>query len=440
MEICSNATTVLANLDDIPSPYTDEMLLNLGNRIVYYESSRGCPYSCSYCLSSITKGVRYFSMDRVGKEIDRLVKTGVKQIKFVDRTFNCNRSRALEIFRLIIDRYVDETGAPLLNFHFEAAADLFDEEMIATLSRAPRGLIQFEIGVQTVNPDSLEAINRKTDLDKLFHNFLRLKEKGNIHLHLDLIAGLPYEDYNSFAQSFKRVYEAGPHQLQLGFLKLLKGSELRRRSKDFGYVYREYPPYEVLFNNYISFGELDELKGIEDLLDRYFNSGRFVSSLSYVTGRCFDSPFEFYRQLYFYYGRNGLLHTPQALREQYAILYSFASERIGFENAAMLAELLRFDFLASDGSGSLPQILRREAAPGFKEKCFDFLREERNVARYLPQYVGIPAKQTIKKVQFEEFEFNVLTMEKTDGKTVLLFDYSNKDSVSGLFKVVEVNM
>jgi radical SAM superfamily enzyme YgiQ (UPF0313 family) len=197
---------VIENLDTVPSPYTDGMLASLEDRIVYFEASRGCPFGCTYCLSSTTKGVRNFSIDRVIRDLDRLIKAGVKQVKFVDRTFNCNRARAKEIFKYIIEK------ASHTNFHFEAAADLFDDEMLDILSKAPQGIIQVEIGIQTTNPRTLAAIERKTDLEQVLENVRRLKEPGNIHIHLDLIAGLPFEDYSSFRRSFDDVYRLKPHR------------------------------------------------------------------------------------------------------------------------------------------------------------------------------------------------------------------------------------
>ena len=428
------------NLDELPSPFTEEMLGEIGSRIIYYESSRGCPFSCSYCLSSISKGVRFFAMDRVRQELRTIVKSGVRQIKFVDRTFNCNKARAAEIFRFIIKEFTDAYGNALLNFHFEAAADLFDEELLEILGKAPIGLIQLEIGVQTVNPSALEAINRKTDLDKLFYNFRKLREKNNIHLHLDLIAGLPFDDYNSFQKSFNRVYEARPHQLQLGFLKLLKGSELRAGQVEFGYVFRENTPYEVLSCNFMSYDELSELKGIEELLDRYYNSAKFVHSLPFLITNSSDSGFDFYRQLYSHYEERGLNQAPVAMKELYSILYDFAAKYLKDEKFSRFADLLRFDFLVSDSSGCLPAILRREAGQGFKERCFDFLKAEENLKKYLPNYSGMPAKQIIKQVHFETFSFNVMEMDSICGELTLLFDYSLKNAVTGLYRHVSINL
>ncbi|HHW48406.1 MAG TPA: B12-binding domain-containing radical SAM protein, partial [Clostridiaceae bacterium] len=238
----NNPCELIKDLDQIPSPYTGEMLASTSDKVVYFESSRGCPFSCSYCLSSTIDGVRHFSLDRVKSELFKLIKAGVKLVKFVDRTFNCNKARAKEIFKFVIEH--GENTA----FHFEAAADLFDDEMIEMLSQAPSGRIQFEIGIQSTNMQTLAAVNRKSNLDRVFDNVRKLRQHGNIHLHLDLIAGLPYEDFCSFKTSFDAVYSLKPHNLQLGFLKMLKGSKIRREAYKYSYNYRSYPPYEVLGN------------------------------------------------------------------------------------------------------------------------------------------------------------------------------------------------
>lgn len=447
-KIISNASYVLIkDLDSISSPYTDEMLASLGNRIVYYESSRGCPYSCSYCLSSTFKGVRLFSIERVKKDLELLINCHVKQVKFVDRTFNCNKARAKEIFSFIIasckGREVSGSSS-FTNFHFEAAADLFDDEMLHILSRAPEGLIQLEIGIQTTNVPALEAINRKTDLQKVFNNIHEIKTMGNIHLHLDLIAGLPFENYDSFKSSFNEVYSLKPHQLQLGFLKMLKGSKVREEAGDHGYCYREYPPYEVLFNKYISFDELLELKGIEELVERYYNSGRFVRSLEYVIGQFYPTAFEFYREFHTFNRQRGYLKYPVSSREQYSILIEFLKRNTACEVFCIAVDMLKLDFLSTDNSGNLPGGMQSQAGGDFKDRCFAFLKDESNVALYLPQYQGVPAKQIFKQVHFEVFDYGVHqegeNSEIAMKRTVILFDYGSRSRVTGRYKYHAVNL
>ena len=447
------------SLDDIKSPYNDEMLSSLGGRIVYYEASRGCPFSCSYCLSSTTEGVRYFSMARVSEDLSRLINAGVKQIKFVDRTFNCNKARAKEIFKFILDNYrayteksqgicsEDKRPGGFPNFHFEAAADLFDEEMLELLSEFPAGLVQFEIGIQTTNPYTLEAINRKTDIEKVRDNVLKLNKPGNIHLHLDLIAGLPHEDYPSFIKSFNDVYAMKPHQLQLGFLKMLKGSRVRAEAEAHGYRYREYPPYEVFCNNYISFDDMLELKGIEELVERYYNSGRFQRTLGFIVEKFFKSPFGFYSEFYRFCNDNGHLERPVSAREHYNILYDFTAS-IGYqkEDGRLLStvnELMKFDYLSSDNTNNLPKALVRHITKDFHDRCFEFLKSEANIKKYLPEYEGTPAKKLFKHLHFEAFGYDITGKTEASGfeaaNTVVVFDHSCKDPVTGLYRHITLS-
>jgi len=429
------------DLDYLPSPYSDEMLQSIGNRIVYFEASRGCPFSCSYCLSSTSKGVRFFSMERVKNDLDRLIRTGIRQIKFVDRTFNCNKSRAKEILRYVIESSGAKNNEVTTNFHFEAAADLFDEEMLDILSVAPEGLIQLEIGVQSTNSSTLELVDRKTDLAKVFSNISKLRLKGNINIHLDLIAGLPGESFLSFCNSFNQVYMLNPQQLQLGFLKMLKGSKIRSEAELHEYCYRNYPPYEVLFNKFISYEELLVLKGIEEHVDKYYNSGRFLTSLNNFIRFHFETAFEFYRAFHIFYVKEGLNGRNLSSRELYSAFVKFAHN---FDNFEIANELIKLDYLASDNSRNYPEGIINYKEHGFKEKCFEFLKVYSNIDNYLPQYKGVPPKEIYKKVHFEVFKIDV---SKVQGKkdfqkrrTVIMFDYSSKNKVSGLFRYWKVEI
>ncbi len=411
--------------DSIPSPYIKEMLENMENRIVYFESSRGCPFSCSYCLSSTCEGVRYFSLERVKSELLKLIKNGVHQIKFVDRTFNCNKKRAIEIFKFIIEHQNDN-----INFHFEVAADLFDEEMFAILQDAPAGLIQFEIGIQSTNEDTLMAVNRKTDIKKVLNNIKRLQKPGNIHIHVDLIAGLPLETYKIFQKSFNDAYLLCAHNLQLGFLKLLKGSGIRENKEQFGYIYRDYPPYEILSNNFISFYELTKLNDIEEVLDRYYNSGRFVQSLKFITSKIFSNPFEFYYEFSKYYRIEGYFDKPASSQSLYDILLAFLKTKVDMTHYELLNELMKFDYLRTNNTRSLPKNLKRIQESSFHQRCFDFLKDENNIAFYLPAQVGFSPKQVFKNVHFEMFSYDILSTQRCPN--VILFDHTNKDKVTGL--------
>ncbi len=424
------------DLDSIPSPYNNEMLSCIGNRIVYFESSRGCPFSCSYCISSTFEGVRYFSLDRVKKDLRFLMAAGVKLVKFVDRTFNCNKDRAKSIFEFIIN------NARNTVFHFEAAADLFDEEIIEILSRAPKGLIQFEIGIQSTNEVTLEAVKRKTNIKKVLYYVKRLMELGNIHIHVDLIAGLPFEDYSSFRKSFNDVYNLFPHQLQLGFLKMLKGSAIRNESLKYGYKFREYPPYEILGNEFLSYEDIVKLKRIEEVLERYYNSARFERSLKYIINGFFDSPFEFFEEFSLFYLKEGCFERSISSRELYTILLKFIAESNRKVDLTLLNELLKFDFLISDNTNNLPVGIERIFKESFKTKCFEFLKTSDNIAKFLPDFCGEPPKKIFNRVHFELFRYditeNVSIPTKKD--TVILFNYSEKNPITEHYSYIKIQL
>lgn len=280
--------------DDPPSPYTDDYFASLKGRIAYLETSRGCPYSCAFCLSGRCGGVRYFEVDRAKKEILMLARSGTKTVKFVDRTFNANRPRAKEIIQFILANYGSEIPQGVC-FHFEMAGDILDDETIELLNFAPLGAMQAEIGVQSFHGETLEAINRKTDLAKLSHNISRLIDVGNLHIHIDLIAGLPHEDLSIFKRSFDEAFSLCPHMLQLGFLKLLHGSPMREDVQQFPCHFSPDPPYEVLDTPWLSAEELSQLRRVEDALDRLYNSGRFCRTLGYLLKATGMTPFCFFQ-------------------------------------------------------------------------------------------------------------------------------------------------
>ncbi len=424
---------LIENLDSIPSPYGEDMLASIGDkRIVYYESSRGCPFSCAYCISSTFEGVRCFSLERVKRDLAKLIDAKVKQIKFVDRTFNCNRSRAMEILKFVVD------NAGETNFHFEAGGDLFDDEMLRLLSQVPKGLIQFEIGIQTVNEKAAASVNRRTNLNKLFDNIEKLRSQNNIHLHLDIIAGLPWEDYESFGRSFDYVYALKPHQLQLGFLKLLKGSAIREDAEQHLYRFKSYPPYEVLCNKYISYDEIIELKGIEDMVEKYYNSGKFQRTLKYAVSNYFDSAFEFYRSFNMYVQDKELFKRAVSLRELYGILKGFLEGIAGASDLGLVNELLKFDFLSADSSNNLPEGLERERTVDVNELTFEFLKKEANIDAYLRMYKGVPAKQIFKKIHIEIFNYDIISENLEKEKTAVIFNYSGKDRVTGLYEYIKI--
>ena len=334
----------IRNLDDIPFIYNEQNINNFKNRIIYYESSRGCPFSCAYCLSSVCGKVRFLSSERVFSDIDFFIKHNVQQVKFVDRTFNCNPSRAYKIWEYII-KNADKSQT---NFHFEIGADLLKDEHIELLKTAPSGKIQLEIGIQSTNKESLEESCRYAPNDKIFNTVKALREKGNINLHTDLIAGLPYESYERFKESFNDVYSLKAHQLQLGFLKLLSGAPLNNQIKKHGYSFTSYSPYEILKNNYISYEEIQLLKEVEDVVEKFYNSNRFILTLDEIEKR-FDSPFDMFFALSEFLKARNLTFAGISTKKLYDILNEFVP---GYD------ELLLKDFYLSENSEVAPESLK----------------------------------------------------------------------------------
>ena len=338
-------------LEDIPFPYNGDHngLENFKNRIIYYETSRGCPNHCGYCLSSVTQGVRFLPIDRIKSDLSAFLSAKVHQVKFVDRTFNCDKKHAINIWSYLIQ---NDNGTT--NFHFEIGGGLLDDEMVSLIGQARKGLFQFEIGVQSTNPDTLAAINRSVDNQKLFENIRMLKALGNVHLHLDLIVGLPYEGYSSFIKSFNNVMACFPPKLQVGFLKLLKGSSLRKNAVKYGIKFKESPPYEILSNNFMKFEEVNKLKKIEHMVDMFYNSGGYQCFIRFMFQK-FNSPFDFFDALSIYWEQNDyhlVSHKKVAL---YTILYEFGKKTLpeGVD-AAAISELLKFDMLLKENIRTFP--------------------------------------------------------------------------------------
>ena len=317
-KICHNGWRELMDLSEIPFVY--EHLEDFENRIIYYESSRGCPFSCSYCLSSIDKKLRFRDLELVKKELQFFLDHKVPQVKFVDRTFNCKHEHAMTIWKYILEH---DNG--VTNFHFEISADLLREEEMDLMEHMRPGLIQLEIGVQSTNPETIRAIHRHMDLEKLERCVDRVHSFRNIHQHLDLIAGLPYEDYDTFHRSFNDVYRMKPDQLQLGFLKVLKGSLMQKEAEGYGIVHKEKEPYEVLSTNWLTYGEVLKLKMVESMVEVYYNSGQFQHTLEYLVPFAEDA-FTFYEQLGAFYEKKGYSEISHSRMRRYEILLEFLRE------------------------------------------------------------------------------------------------------------------
>lgn len=393
---------IIENLDIVPFPYEDWELEDR-TKIFYYESSRGCPFSCSYCLSSIDKTVRYYSLDRMKKDLKRFLDSPIKLLKFVDRTFNLKKERYMEIWKFLLENYREG-----ITFHFEINANIFDDETLDFLEKVPKGYFQFEIGVQSINLETMVAIKRNNILDKLAYNVRRISR--NIHLHLDLIAGLPYETYDIFKDSFNYVYNLKPEMIQLGFLKLLKGTQMYDEVEKYNYKYYSKPPYEVFSNKFISFGELVKLKNLEKMLDYYYNSEKFSYTCDFVIKNNFDSAFTFFEKIADYYDKKGYLKISHKEVALFNILYDFYVEN-NLKDLDIFVEFLKYDYLALGKPGSYPEWLKSNKDSELhnqliKDSEFKSVREGH------------------KNSELEEFKYNIFTNKREDIN--IFFNYKTK--------------
>ncbi|WLR53718.1 B12-binding domain-containing radical SAM protein [Mesobacillus subterraneus] len=341
--ILMNAQQNKLDLKELPSPYRfEEDLPHLAKRVTYLETSRGCPFSCQFCLSSIEVGVRYFDREKIKDDIRYLMANGAKTIKFVDRTFNISRSYAMEMFRFLIDEHLPGTV-----FQFEITADIMRPEVIEFLNQeAPAGLFRFEIGVQSTNDYTNELVMRKQNFEKLKRTVTMVKEGSKIDQHLDLIAGLPEEDYHSFKKTFNDVFAMRPEELQLGFLKMLRGTGLRLRAEQHNYVYMDHSPYEILGNNVLDFNDIIKIKQVEDVLEKYWNDHRMDLTVEYLVTKVFPSPFDFFQDFGSYWETRGWSRIGHQLEDLFKRLFHFLQEK-GVDNLAAIESLMKYDYLAS---------------------------------------------------------------------------------------------
>ena len=411
------------DLNQVPFVYEDFGLFK--NKILYYETSRGCPFCCSYCLSSVDEKVRFRSSDLVEKELDAFLEAKVPQVKFVDRTFNCNKRHAMFIWN-----YIKDHDNGLTNFHFEIAGDLLDEDSFTLFQQMRPGLIQLEIGVQSTNPATLAAIRRKMDLKQIFSHVDQIRSMGNIHQHLDLIAGLPYENYEQFGKSFDDLYVHEPDQLQLGFLKVLKGTYMEKKAGDYGIQYRKESPYEVLGTRWMSYGDLLKLKGVEELTEAYYNSGQFHCSLRYAVP-AFSGPFAFFRAFSRYHRRQGAHLRSHSRLARYEILRDFLMES-GI-NFPFLDQMLVMDLYLREKAKARP------AWAGKADRYRDFFKKMyREQGEIL--FPGLTAsgtydsKKMAGKSHMEIFSLDMKTYFETgeirEGTFCCLFDYQDRDPLS----------
>ena len=392
-EIRHNGWRELMNLSEIPFVY--QHLEEFENRIIYYESSRGCPFSCSYCLSSIDKKLRFRDLELVKKELQFFLDHKVPQVKFVDRTFNCKHEHAMAIWKYILEH---DNG--VTNFHFEVSADLLRDEEMDLMAKMRPGLIQLEIGVQSTNPETIRAIHRHMDLDKLKRCVDRVHSFRNIHQHLDLIAGLPYEDYGTFHRSFNDVYQMKPDQLQLGFLKVLKGSLMQGEAEKYGIVHKEKEPYEVLSTNWLPYGDVLKLKAVESMVEVYYNSGQFQHTLEYLVPLAKDA-FTFYESLGAFYEKKGYSEISHSRMRRYEILLEYLQEETDV-SVEKVSQKMLYDLY-------LREKLKKRPSFAPDQKVYETAIWDYRKANHIP-----------KTAHIEVFE---------DGRAVL-FDYERRDPLS----------
>ena len=418
----------IMNMDDLVFPYED--LKDFEHKIIYYESSRGCPFSCSYCLSSIDKKLRFRSFSLVEKELEFFLAHKVPQVKFVDRTFNCKKSHAMAIWT-----YIKEHDNGITNFHFEVAADLLTEDEIALIQTMRPGLIQLEIGVQSTNEKTLAEIHRKTDFEEITRKVKAVQKGENVHQHLDLIAGLPYENYESFGHSFHDVYALKPEQLQLGFLKVLKGSYMAEAAEGYGCVHKAKPPYEVLGTRWLSYEEILKLKGVEEMVEVYYNSGQFQKTIRAME-HLFETAFSMYEELADFYEKNGYNEISHTRIRRYEILQEFLQEKEA--NLEYFKHLMFFDFYARENMKTRPQWANDLSA--YKMQILDFYKKEEESPELLTDYQGYQARQTIKMTHIEVFTYDVINENEEKGTYPVLFDYKKRSPLTNDAKAVFVQL
>mgnify|MGYP003372905165 FL=1 len=392
-KIRHNGWREIMDLSKVPFAY--ENMEDFRNKIVYYESSRGCPFSCSYCLSSVDKKLRFRNLDLVKKELQFFIDRKVPQVKFVDRTFNCKHSHAMEIWQYILEH---DNG--ITNFHFEISADLLKEEELSLMEKMRPGLIQLEIGVQSTNPDTIKAIRRTMDFERLSEIVNKIHSFGNIHQHLDLIAGLPYENYDSFRNSFNQVYALKPEQLQLGFLKVLKGSLMKEMEEEYGIVHKEKEPYEVLSTKWLSYGEILKLKTVESMVEVYYNSGQFQNTLNYIES-FFEDAFSLYEELGKFYEEKGYHSISHSRMKRYEILLEFLE---GYQEISRekVVDAMILDLYLRENLKSRPSFAPSQKS--YEKMVWEYRREKK-----IPKTAHIEVFQNGEVVLFDYEKRNPLT-------------------------------
>ena len=414
--IINESRELIEALDIINYPYESDE--EFTNKIIYYESSRGCPFCCSFCMSSIDKRIRFFSMERVKKDLKKLLNTKARQIKFVDRTFNADYRRSMEIMQ-----YIAENNKNNITVHFEITADIINDEFLNFIGKMPVNMFQFEIGVQSLNEDTLREINRHMDKDKLSHVIKEIGKNNNVHMHLDLITGLPYEDYESFKRSFDGIHNLNAEKIQLGFLKVLKGTKIYEDREIHQIKYRAKAPYEVICTKYISLEELLKLKNIEELVDKYYNEKYFNNSLKYIINNVFpDSAFKFYSSFSDYWQKYDLYNQAHRRKKLYKILYDYM-EHINKMNDEFI-QALKFDYIFNNQYEELPDYLNRESEDKFKSLKRNLVNDIDFKNKYFSSMEG-------KVIN----DFRIIEI----GGNIILFVYRDKENIFNRCETYVVN-
>lgn len=413
-KIVVNQKSPLLDISDLIFPYD---LPFDKNKMIYYETSRGCPYNCSYCISSTIKGVRYKNIHLVKKDLKLFLDNNVKIVKFVDRTFNVDKIRSLEIIKYIID---NDNGVS--TFHFELSPNLIDDDWIKMLEGIRNDFIQFEIGIQSIHSETLKAVNRSVVYLDVKNKIKKVTSLENVHVHLDLIAGLPYENYTKFMESFDQVYSLKADHFQLGFLKILKGSKIRTQSDKFGYIYNNKAPYEIILNDFVNYNDILKLKDIEQLLEDYYNSHHFEYTLKYIVTK-FEKPSVFYEEFSNYWNEKELYDEKHKLINLFIILFEFVN-KVDLIELNLIKDLMKMDYYRKKRYKE-KEFFGEDSMGISKNDFHKFLQNKDNIKKYMPQFINYRAKDIMKYVDFFPFDYDIISDGYKKEKNTIYFDYKH---------------
>lgn len=405
------------NFNDVIFPYKNVDMKEFENKIIYYESQRGCPYNCSYCLSELDKRLRFRDVEKVKEEIMFFINNDIPLVKFIDRTFNADNKRAKEIIRFILD------NSNHTKFHFEVCANLLDDEIIELFQSAPNDMFQLEVGLQSINEYTIKEINRTTNTEKIGQNVTKLLKNDNVHIHLDLISGLPYEDMESFKKSFNYAYNLKPHMLQLGFLKVLHGTMMEKSKDKYDLKYNNFTPYEILSNKWMDYSDLSKLKNIEFLVDKYYNSNNFYNTLEYFVNKISKNPYDFFETLSNYFTKNDLFKRSLSKEDLYEQLYYFLKEY----DKDLAETLISYDYLSYMKIRKPNKDFIKNINTINKEQIFEIIKDKEFKNKYLKEYINLSTKEIYKKINIFTFKINPITKEKKE--THILFKNIKEDKV-----------